>query len=51
MIGLTIYCFGIAFGIIMASWILDFLENRYNNSWQKRVTAEDLEELGRLLRE
>ena len=51
MIYLTIFSFGAMFAIIGLSWFLDFMENRYNNSWQKRVTAEDLEELGRLLKE
>ena len=45
MIGFMVYCAGLVIGIVVASWIEDRVEN---NSWQKRVTAEDLEALGRL---
>lgn len=47
MIGLFIYCVGIWFGIILASFIIGALD-RVDNRWQNKITAEDLRELGRL---
>lgn len=51
MIGLTIYSIGIVVIIIGASWACELIENSRNNNCQKRVTAEDIEELKRLFEE
>lgn len=40
-----------AFGIVAVSWLWDIIEDRRKDSWRHKVTAEDLEELGRLLKE
>ena len=45
MLGFMIYCAGMIIGIVMASWIDNWF---CDNNWQKRVTAKDLEALGRL---
>jgi len=45
MIGFMVYCAGLIIGIVCASWVDDWF---YNKNWQKRVTATDLEALGRL---
>lgn len=51
MLGFMIYCAGIVVGVVGASWIDEYLENRKNNSWQKRVTADDIRKLHRLFDE
>ena len=50
LIGFMIYCAGLVVGIIGASWVDELIENSQKNSWRHRVTADDLEELGRALR-
>ena len=45
MIGFMVYCSVTVVGIVTASIVWDWFENL---SWQKRVTVEDLEALGRL---
>ena len=51
LLGLMMYCAGIACGIVAASWVIDIIECGRKNSWQKQVTADDIEELGRLFKE
>ena len=45
MLGFMVYCAVTVVGIVAASTVWDWYENI---SWRKRVTAEDLEALGRL---
>ena len=48
MIDFIIYCAGLAGAVVFASWIIELIENCRNNSWRKRVTADDIRGLGRL---
>jgi hypothetical protein len=50
MIGFMLYCAGIVCGVVVASWIVDMVENLKNDSWRDRITADDLEQLGQLLK-
>lgn len=51
MIDFCIYCAGLVGLVILFSWICELIENHRNNSWPKRVTAEDIRELKRLFDE
>lgn len=48
MIGFMVYCAGLVGGIVGASWMVEMIENSKKDSRQKRVTADDIRELGRL---
>lgn len=47
MINLIIYCAGLVVGIVAASWVIDLIENA---SSYKRITAEDIRQLGEALK-
>lgn len=51
MIDLMIYCAGLSFVVVGISWVVELIENRQKDSWQKRVTADDIRELKRLFDE
>lgn len=48
MIDLFIYCAGLICLVVMFSFIVEMVENRWNNSWRERITADDIEQLRRL---
>ena len=50
LLGLMMYCAGIVGGVVVASWIVDMIENLQKDSWRNLVTADDIEQLGRLLK-
>lgn len=51
MIGFICYCAGLIVLIVAFSLVCELIENYRNNSWPKRVTAEDIRELKRLFDE
>lgn len=44
---LIIYCAGLICGVIAASWVVDMIENL---SYRKRISADDIRQLGEALK-
>lgn len=43
---LFIYCAGLVFVIVLASWIVELIYNlNEKNDWRNKITAQDIEDL------